>query len=89
MLDARRLGFEMRYDVEPTEFKMWVILKPISRRAKTAVDRALGDDCEFITAETTYDKARHELWAAGTSLRPSRTSRRSSPLPSTTRLHTP
>jgi hypothetical protein len=65
LLDAQELGFEMRVDHDLDEFTVWVMLKPRTRRAKTAVDRALDDDCELITAEHCYDMDRRALRRAG------------------------
>jgi hypothetical protein len=65
VLDARELGFEMRVDHERDEFTVYVMLKPMTRRAKTALDRALDDDCEYITATHCYDVDRRDLRASG------------------------
>ena len=60
VIEAKALGFGIRVATEPSEFKVWVMLKPITRKARTAIDRELGDDCECITCETVYDKGRAE-----------------------------
>jgi len=62
---ARELGFELRVDHEPEEFTVYVFLKPKTRAARSAVDRALGDWCEAITVTTVYDKNSKALRDAG------------------------
>jgi len=62
---AREMGFELRVDHEPEHFTVYVMLKPKTRKAKTAVDLALEDDCELITVRTVYDKASAEMRSKG------------------------
>ena len=65
VIEAKALGFEIRVHTDEREYKVWVMLKPTTRKARTAVDRELGDDCECITCETVYDKGRLELMKLG------------------------
>jgi hypothetical protein len=59
--EARQLGYEMRCEIDRAEFKVSILLKPVTRKAKTATDRALGDTDAYITCETIYDKARADM----------------------------
>ena len=63
--EANRLGFELRVDHEPERFEVYAMLKPTTRKARTALDRSLGDSCEMITCSTIYDKSSHDLACLG------------------------
>jgi hypothetical protein len=63
--EANRLGFQLRVDHNPERFEVYAMLKPVTRKSRTALDRSLGDDCEMITCTTIYDKSSHDLVCLG------------------------